>query len=154
MEIFFLWLGLSVVCAIIAKNKGRSAAAWFFLSCFISPLLALILVIVLKPVEGEVITEEIGFGGERHLNNDAYKIFLSKKYDIQKNDIFDKFVCQEKMFPNIEESLAYAHDLESQLIAIKKSKKMEDGQIECIKCSGKNSADSSECRYCRYPLEI
>jgi hypothetical protein len=154
MEFFLLWVGFSIVCAIIAKSKGRSPVAWFFLSCLISPLFTLILVIVLNPAEAEVIVEEVKFSGDRDLNNDAYKIFLSKKYDIQKNDVFGKFVCQEQMFPTIEEALDYVHEIESQAVAIKKSKCLDDGQIECVKCRGKNPAGSAKCRYCRYPLEI
>ena len=154
MEFFFLWLGLSVVVAIIAKNKGRSAIAWFFISCLISPILALILVIVLKPNEVEEVAEELKFLGDRDLSNDAYKIFLSKKYDIQKNDVFSKFVCQENMFPTIDEALIYAHDFEQQAVAIKKSKLLDGGQIECCKCGGKNPAESHECRYCSYKLEV
>jgi ribosomal protein L40E len=154
MEYLFFWIVFCIVVAIVAKNKGRSGFAWFFLSFLISPLLALILVLALKPVVEEVVVEEVGFDGTRDLTNDAYKLFLSKKYEIQKNDVFDKFVCQEKMYPTIDEALIYAHDLEQESVAIKKSKKLEDGQIECSKCSGKNPAESSKCRYCSYTIEI
>jgi len=127
----FFWIAFCVVVAIVAKNKGRSGIAWFFISFLISPLLAWIRVLVLKPTVEEVVIEEVRFDGSRDLNNDAYKLFLSKKYEIQKNDVFDKFVCQEKMYPTIDEDMKYAHDLEQESVAIKKSKKLEDGQIEC-----------------------
>ena len=154
MGYVFFWIAFCVVVAIVAKNKGRSGIAWFLISFLISPLLALILVLVLKPPVEEVVIEEVGFDGSRDLDNDAYKLFLSKKYDIQKNDVFAKFVCQEKMYPTIEEALIYAHSLEQESVAIQKSKKLDDGQIECSKCGGKNSAESTECRYCSYKLEI
>lgn len=153
MEYLLFWIGLSIVAAIIAKNKGRSAIAWFFISCLISPLLSLILVIVLKPNESEQLIEAVKFAGDRELSSDPYKIYLSKKFDIQKNDVFSKFICQEKMFPSIDEALAYAHDIEQQEVAIKKSKLLDDGQIECCKCGGKNLAESIVCRYCSYRLE-
>ena len=154
MEYVFFWIVFSIVVAIVARSKGRSGIAWFFLSFLISPLLSLILVLVLKPAEVEVVVDEVGFDGSRDLNDDAYKLFLSKKYDIQKNDVFGKFVCREKMFTSIEEALAYAHQLEQELTAIRKSKLLDGGQIECCKCSGKNPADSSKCRYCSYTIEI
>lgn len=153
MQYLFFWIVFSIVVAIVARSKGRSGIAWFLLSFLISPLLSLILVLVLKPVVENVVVEEASFDGTRDLSNDAYKLFLSKKYDIQKNDVFDKFVCQENMYPTIDEALLYAHGLEQQSVAIRKSKKLDDGQIECCKCSGKNPADSAECRYCGYSLE-
>lgn len=154
MGYVFFWIVFCIVVAIVAKNKGRSGIAWFLLSFLISPLLSLILVLVLKPAVEEVVVEEVGFDGNRDLNNDAYKLFLSKKYDIQKNDVFGKFVCQEQMYPTIEEALIFAHDLEQESTAIRKSKKLDDGQIECCKCGGKNSSDSASCRYCGYKLEV
>lgn len=153
MGYVFFWIVFCIVVAIVARSKGRSGIAWFFLSFLISPLLALILVLVLKPAVEEMVVEEVRFDGSRDLGNDAYKLFLSKKYDIQKNDVFDKFVCKEKMYPTIEEALIYAHDLEQDSVAIRKSKKLDDGQIECSKCGGKNFPDSGECRYCGYRLE-
>ena len=154
MDYVFFWIIFCIVVAIIARSKGRSGIAWFFISFLISPLLSLILVLVLKPAEVEVIVEEVGFDGSRDLDNDAYKLFLSKKYNIQKNDVFDKFVCQEKMYPTIAEALIYAHDIEQQAVAIKQSKLLDDGQIECCKCGGKNPAESLQCRYCSYKLEV
>jgi hypothetical protein len=154
MGYLFFWIAFCIVVAIVARSKGRSGIAWFLISFLISPLLSLILVLVLKPAEVEVVIEEAGFDGSRDLNDDAYKLFLSKKYDIQKNDVFGKFVCREKMFTSIEEALAYAHQLEQELTAIRKSKLLDGGQIECCKCGGKNPADTSDCRYCGYKLEI
>ena len=153
MGYVFFWVAFCIVVAIVARSKGRSGIAWFFLSFLISPLLSLILVLVLKPAEVEVVVDEAVFDGSRDLNNDAYKLFLSKKYDIQKNDVFNKFVCREQMYSTIEEALAYAHGLEQELTAIRKSKLLDGGQIECCKCGGKNTADTSDCRYCGYKLE-
>lgn len=155
MGFIFFWLIFAVVVSVIAKNKGRSAIAWFLLSVLISPILSLILVLVFKPIEDENISLETdSFRGERVLSNDSYKLFLSKRYGIQKNDVFDKFVCQEKLFITIDEALEYANALELESVKVKKSSRLDDGQIECCKCSGKNPSDSVECRYCRYPLEV
>lgn len=154
MEYLFFWIVFSIVVAIVARSKGRSGMAWFLLSFLISPLLSLILVLVLKPVVEDVVVEEASFDGTRDLSSDAYKLFLSKKFDIQKNDVFGKFVCQEKMYLTIDEALIYAHELEQESVAIRKSKKLDDGQIECCKCGGKSLADSPNCRYCGYKLEV
>ena len=43
---------------------------------------------------------------------DAYKLYLSDKYNVQKNDLFDKYVCNEQMFDSLEQALAHADSLE------------------------------------------
>lgn len=42
MEIFVLWIALSVVAGVVAHNKGRSGVGLFFLSLVLSPLVGLI----------------------------------------------------------------------------------------------------------------
>lgn len=50
MEIGFLgWLFLAVAVGVYAKNhRGRSGLGWFVLALIISPLVAFILVLVMK----------------------------------------------------------------------------------------------------------
>jgi hypothetical protein len=52
-EILFptLWIGLSVVAGAAAQARGRPGALWFLGSLLISPLLGLLLVLVLRPME-------------------------------------------------------------------------------------------------------
>ena len=57
---------------------------------------------------------------ERDLDSDAYKIWLGKQYSITKNDLFDKYECDEKLFATLDEALIYAHDLEVQNSALEK----------------------------------
>lgn len=61
MEIFFFWLIFSIVVGVAASSRGRSGFGWFVLSVLISPLLALILVLVLSRKGGEAVY----VGGER-----------------------------------------------------------------------------------------
>ena len=49
MAIFFFWIVLSVVAGAIANSKGRSFAAFFFVSLVLSPLVGLIAVAFSKP---------------------------------------------------------------------------------------------------------
>jgi hypothetical protein len=51
---------------------------------------------------------------ERDLESDAYKIWLGKQYNITRNDLFEKFECNEKLFDSLLEALTYADDLEKQ----------------------------------------
>jgi hypothetical protein len=58
------------------------------------------------------IKDELRFAGERSISNDAYKLFLSRKYNIEKNEIFNQYSCQERLFDTVDEAVAYAASLE------------------------------------------
>ena len=47
METFFVWIGFSMFVAVAANAGGRSGTTWFFISIAISPLLALMFVLVM-----------------------------------------------------------------------------------------------------------
>jgi hypothetical protein len=49
---------------------------------------------------------------DKDLSNDAYKIYLVKKYEIEKNDVLSKFICNDKLFATVDEALEFAHSLE------------------------------------------
>jgi hypothetical protein len=46
MELIFIWLILAVVLAIVADSRGRSALGFFLLSVLLSPVIALIVLLV------------------------------------------------------------------------------------------------------------
>lgn len=46
------------------------------------------------------------------LKTDAYRVFLVKKYKIEKNEALGKMVVGERVFDTIDEALAYADSLE------------------------------------------
>jgi hypothetical protein len=50
MEIFFLWFVFAVVVGIGAGARGRNGFGWWLLAMLISPLLALILLVLLPSV--------------------------------------------------------------------------------------------------------
>lgn len=49
---------------------------------------------------------------QRNLEDAAYKIYLADTYSIEKHDLFDKYVCKDKMFDQLQEALDYAHELD------------------------------------------
>ena len=51
---------------------------------------------------------------ERDLTRDAYKIWLVENYEVKKNDVFEKYICNEKLFETLDEALAYADALEAE----------------------------------------
>lgn len=58
--VVIIWIALSVVAGIGAKNKGRSGVGYFFLSIFLSPLVGLLAMAVAKPIEEEKDKEKKG----------------------------------------------------------------------------------------------
>jgi hypothetical protein len=48
MEIAFFWILFSVVVGVAANARGRDGVGWFFLALIISPLVALLLVLVMQ----------------------------------------------------------------------------------------------------------
>ena len=66
---------------------------------------------------------------ERDLNSDAYKLYLGKKYEIQRNDLFQKFECKEKLFESLDEALAFANELEKEEREKEPSKKPFSKQV-------------------------
>lgn len=54
------------------------------------------------------------FSGEKFLTNDAFKIFLSKKYNIKKNDLFNKFGVNDTiLFDTLDQALLHAFNEEA-----------------------------------------
>ncbi len=48
---------------------------------------------------------EDNYKGTRDTANDSYKLYLVNKYKVKKNDVFNKFVYNEKMYESIDEVL-------------------------------------------------
>lgn len=53
MEVLFImiYLVLSGVCAAVASGRGRSGMNWFLLSLLIGPVIALVIVCVIQPLD-------------------------------------------------------------------------------------------------------
>ena len=52
------------------------------------------------------------FDGNKSLENDSYRIYLVKKYGIEKNEALGKIICQGKLFQDTEQALQYASELD------------------------------------------
>jgi hypothetical protein len=53
------------------------------------------------------------FDGVLDLHSDAYRLYLTKKYDIEKNVTLNKFICVDKSFDDLESALHFAHQKNS-----------------------------------------
>jgi hypothetical protein len=64
------------------------------------------------PSSGDTNSFRRAFDGERTLSNDAYKLFLLKKYKIKKNDVLEAYVVSSKIFNTLDEAFSYLAELE------------------------------------------
>lgn len=58
-------------------------------------------------------SEGARFSGDLDLRSDAYIIYLTKTYKIEKNDALGKIICADRLFNNVDEALSFADTLES-----------------------------------------
>ena len=87
------------------------------------------------------------FSGTKDLNSDAYKIFLTKKYGVEKNEALGKIICGDKLFDNAEDALSYANDCEKvaeqNLVCPNCEASVNMNDIGCWRCSASFSGLSS-----------
>lgn len=50
---------------------------------------------------------------DTNLSSDSYRLYLGKKYGIQRNDLFQQFECKEKLFESLDEAMVFADELEA-----------------------------------------
>ena len=58
-------------------------------------------------------TNQYQFNGEKKLDNETYQLYLVYKYDIKKNDTLQKYVLNNTPYPDLQEALKVAHNLET-----------------------------------------
>ena len=59
MELVIAWLIFAAIVGVGASARGRSGFGWFFLSCLISPLLSLILLLLLPKRTAQALSETV-----------------------------------------------------------------------------------------------
>ena len=113
----------SIIGAIIGStvNKGGSG---FLLGVLLGPI-GWIIVLLLPREETDNTQEESVARLERpgqNLDNDDYKMWLGKTYNIQRNELFEQFECDGKLFSTLQEALVFAHEKESKKENLRKEK--------------------------------
>lgn len=53
------------------------------------------------------------FAGSRDVEADGYRLYLVRKYSIEKNAVLEKFVVGNRLFDSLSEALRYAHELDT-----------------------------------------
>jgi DNA-directed RNA polymerase subunit RPC12/RpoP len=65
-----------------------------------------------KAVRENLTIEEDTWQAARNLNAATYKIYLSEKFNIKKNELFEQYVCGDEMFDSLDDALAHADQLD------------------------------------------
>ena len=105
-EMIIWWIGLSIIVGLIAKMKNKSIVFWIGISVVISPLIAFIAILLTK--------KELRYyyEGNASLANEAYCIYLTNKFNIEKIETIGKFKCTDRTFGESQDALVFAHRLE------------------------------------------
>lgn len=119
--LFLMGLIFGAVGVAIASNKNVDGLAGFLLGAFLGPI-GLIIVALLNPSTAvtssaaDAVKPEKGideFVGEINLTSDPYRLWLADRYEIQRNELFDRFVIKDQTFDTLDAALSYAYDLEA-----------------------------------------
>ena len=89
-----------------SQLQSTSQLQWFFGIIFLSAGIFFV------PVKAN---KKKTFVGEKVLSNDAYVLYLIDHYQIEKNLVLDQHITCNKIFPSIQDALAYVHLIECDL---------------------------------------
>ena len=90
----------------------------FWLGFFLGPIGMIITVLLYRQNPKGTIGEVARFQGKRDLENESYRLWLSRKYNVKKEDIFNKYASGLELFDTIDDALIHAHK-EEQMSASK-----------------------------------
>ena len=115
---FLAWVLFAVICSLIGAYLGGKVGnkvAGFWLGFFLNAV-GWIIVLLLPRVQE---SKEVSSASrkkpprpERDLESDAYKLWLGKTYAIKKNELFEKYEFDDKLFETLDEALVDAHQRE------------------------------------------
>lgn len=63
---------------------------------------------------------------KKDLKDDSYRIYLQRKFLIERSFVFDKIICGDKLFESLEDALDYAHQLDAKAILIKEKEEIKN----------------------------
>ena len=112
----FLIIG-AIISAIVGAFLGSTVNkgfAGFFLGLFLGPIGWIIVLLLPRETSNGPQTKAAEEGPPRDLTSNKYKIWLGKKYEINRNELFDQFECDGELFESLDAALKYADELEAE----------------------------------------
>ena len=107
----FLWFGMGIMGSVLGAIVSKVIAG-FFLGFFLGPIGWIIVFLLprdqeLKEVSAAKKTEprKRTDRPERNLESNAYRFWLGKTYNIQKNELFEKYEYDNDLFDTLKEAL-------------------------------------------------
>ena len=119
--LFFAGLVTGAVGAFLGSIVGKGGAG-FWLGAFLGPLGWIIVFLLPRDSEDKKDSHSQSAPQmnipapppeDTDLSSDSYRLYLGKKYDIQRNDLFQQFECKEKLFESLDEAMVFADELEA-----------------------------------------
>ena len=121
--VYIFWAGL--VAGIVGAFLGGivdKMSAGFWLGAFLGPIGWIIVFLLPRDSEDKKDSHSQSAPQsnipapppeDTDLSSDSYRLYLGKKYDIQRNDLFQQFECKEKLFESLDEAMVFADELEA-----------------------------------------
>ena len=136
--IFYILLATGVtgtVGLLLGLSLGRPLSG-FFLGAFLGPIGWIIVFLLPRDATERAVNQPlneflqfISNKPEADLESDSYRIWLAKKYQIKKNDLFEKYECKEQLFETLQDALLFAHEQEENERPSEGSDASKDSQL-------------------------
>jgi hypothetical protein len=102
---------------VVAKNKSVNPAIGFWWGCLLGPIgLVIIALLSAEPKPPSMVKTVERFSAlgvaEADTSNDAYRLWLVRKYKIEKNDTLAKFIVGTSLLNDLEAAISLADSLE------------------------------------------
>ena len=130
---FVFWIGFSVGVGYFASTKGRNPVGWGALALLISPLIAVIILAVIKDLETEKKIEDV----DKKTDNFKMEMNYNQKFNDYRAEHMDSKI-------NAIEGATK----EGYTLATKENPKLLDEKIKCVKCGAEVSTNSKFCSSC------
>ena len=129
------WINVVVYVLSVILLSSKSSTRWF------------------KEKSRSLHVEDLDFNGDRNVSSDSYKIYLSKKYKIEKSDVLGGYVLDDKIYKTSDEVFKEAMLRDTDTVSVKKSAtkkslKPEFTDAKCPNCESPVNALDQECWRC------
>ena len=119
--LFFAGLVTGVIGMLLGITVDKGGAG-FWLGAFLGPIGWIIVLLLPRDIESESGHSQSApqrnipapLPEDTNISSNSYRLYLGKKYNIQRNDLFQQFECKEELFESLDAALAFADELEKE----------------------------------------